>query len=101
MSILELKALARQHWEEWLPEKVKELRAEGTLNEELHSAAVAAQTEIEHLMMRGYSDHEAREVALPMFILLPPEVDGLSEEQREELAEKERDYQKNVVPYLT
>jgi hypothetical protein len=26
---------------------------------------------------------------------------GLSEEQREELAEKERDYQKNVAPYLT
>ena len=95
MSVLELKALARQHWEEWLPEKVKELQAEGTLNEELHSVAVLAQAEIEHLMKRGYSDHEAREVALPMFILLPPEMDGLSEEQREELAEKEREYQKN------
>jgi hypothetical protein len=32
-----------------------------------------AQTEIEHLMKKGYSIDEAREVALPMFILLKPE----------------------------
>ena len=25
MSVQELKALARKHWEEWLPEKVAEL----------------------------------------------------------------------------
>jgi hypothetical protein len=97
MSVQELKALARKHWEEWLPEKVKELRAQGKLNEELQGAANLAQTEIEHLMKRGYREHEAREVALPQFILLKPEpgVDGLDEEQREELAEMEREYQKN------
>jgi hypothetical protein len=33
VSIPELKALARKHWEEWLPEKVKALRAEGKLDE--------------------------------------------------------------------
>ena len=61
-----------------------------------------AQTEIEHLMKQGYPDWAAREVALPLFILLPPEVDadGLDEEQREELAEKEREYRRNPPVYL-
>jgi len=97
MSVQELKALARKHWEEWLPDKVKELRAEGRLNEALQGAALRAQAEIEHLVKIGYQDSEAREVALPKFILLPPEPgqDGLDEEMREELAEKEREYQKN------
>ena len=34
------------------------------------------QTEIDRLMKAGYQEHEAREVALPMFILLPPEPPG-------------------------
>jgi hypothetical protein len=101
MSVLELKALARKHWEEWLPDKVRELKAEGKFNEALQGAANLAQTEIEHLMKRGYSVHEAREVALPIFILLPPEPGAdVDDEEAEELAERERDYQKNVVPYF-
>jgi hypothetical protein len=32
-------------------------------------------------MKQGYQEFEAREVALPQFILLPPEVDGLSEDR--------------------
>ena len=95
MSVQELKALARQHWAEWLPDKIKALKADGQLNEALHGAANLAQTEIEHLMKRGYSEQEAREVALPQFILLPPEVDGLDDELRAELEEMEREYQKN------
>ena len=54
--------------------------------------------EIETLMMKGYSIDEAREVALPLFILLRPEGGpnaGLSQEQIEELAEMEREYRKN------
>ncbi len=31
MSVLELKSLARKHWAEWLPEKVKELKAAGRI----------------------------------------------------------------------
>jgi hypothetical protein len=65
VSVQELKVLARKHWEEWLPERVKELKAEGRLNAELEAAASLAQEEIEHLMRRGYSECEAREVALP------------------------------------
>jgi hypothetical protein len=94
--------LALQHWEEWLPAKVKELKADGRLDEELGAAASLAQTEIEHLMKQGYPDWAAREVALPLFILLSPEVDadGLDKEQREELAEKEREYRRNPPVYL-
>jgi hypothetical protein len=97
MSVQELKALARKHWVQWLPEKVRELKAEGKLNEALHGAANLAQAEIEHLMKKGYSVDEAREVALPMFILLPPEPTE-PDEQDEELAERERYYQKNIAP---
>jgi hypothetical protein len=94
LSIQELKALARNHWAQWLPEKVRELKAEGKLNEALQGAASLAQAEIEHLMKyEGYSVHEAREVALPLFILLKPEP-AEPDEQDEELAEKEREYQR-------
>jgi hypothetical protein len=76
-----------------LPEKVKELKAEGKFNEAAHGAALMAQDQIEHLMQHcGYSIWEAREVALRQFILLPPET-GLDEddEQARELREMERD----------
>jgi hypothetical protein len=88
-----------QHWQEWLPEKVKQLRAEDKFSEEVHAAAVMAQDEIEHLMKyQGYSIHEAREVALPLFILLPPEDPPDDDEQEAELREREREYQKNPPP---
>jgi len=98
MSVHQLKSMARKHWAQWLPDKVRELKAEGKLNEALQGAASLAQAEIEHLMKKGYSVDEAREVALPMFILLKPE--DHEDELDEELAEKERDFQKNVAPYL-
>jgi response regulator RpfG family c-di-GMP phosphodiesterase len=100
MSVQELKALARKHWEEWLPETVAELKREGRLNEELQAAANLAQDEIESLMEAGYSVHEAREVALPNFILLEPEGDGLEDWEREELAEKEAAYQRMMRAFL-
>jgi hypothetical protein len=83
--------------EEWLPEKVAELREDRTLEGELHGAALAAQKEIDHLMRNcHYQEHEAREVALRQFILLPPEPDALvSPEQREESAELEAEYRRN------
>jgi predicted metalloprotease len=57
-SVQELKSLAARHWNEWLPQKVKELKAEARLTEELQAAANLAQDEIEHLMKRGYSEQE-------------------------------------------
>jgi hypothetical protein len=60
-------------------------------------AANLAQSEIETLMKAGYQEHEARAVALPMFILLPPEYHD--DEQDRELAEKEREYQKMMSAF--
>ena len=48
MSVQEFKALARKHWEEWLPEKWAALKAEGKLNEALNGAALLAQDQYEH-----------------------------------------------------
>lgn len=100
MSVQDLKALARKHWTQYLPEKVRALKAEGKLDEALQGAASLAQAEIEHLMQaRHYQEHEAKEVVLPKFILLPPE-EAEPDEQDQELAEKEREYQKHP-PVLT
>ncbi len=95
MSIQELTSLARKHWTKWLPEKVKALKAEGKLTEALNGAANLAQDQIEHLMAKGYQEHEAREVALPQFILLPPEENDEDDWESRELAEMEREYHKN------
>jgi hypothetical protein len=92
MSVHELMTLARKHWKTHLPDKVKELQAEGMLEAAINGAANLAQSEIETLMKAGYQEHEAREVALP-FILLPPEYH--EDEQDRELAEKERQYRMN------
>jgi hypothetical protein len=61
-----------------------------------NGAANLAQSEIETLMKAGYQEHEARAVALPMFILLPPEYHET--EQDRELADMEAEYQKNPPP---
>src|SRR3954463_13525293 len=91
MSVEEFKAKARKHWKEFLPEKVRELRAEGRLEEALQGAAQLAQDQVNHLTRhQAYQQHEAEEVALHQFVYLPPE----PEELDEELAEKEREYQR-------
>jgi len=83
----------------WLPQKVADLRASGQLNEALQAAAGLAQKEIELLMKQGYQEHEAREAALPMFILLPSEPGAEEEDwERLELAEKEAEYRRNPPP---
>jgi hypothetical protein len=101
MSVEHLQYLARKHWEEWVPEKVAELRKEGRLSEALRGAALLERDEIDHLRSIGYRQHEAEEVALKHFILLDPEPGaGHPDWELEELAEAEREYQSNVVPYL-
>ena len=73
---------------------MRELKAEGLLEDELHGVANLAQDEIEALQKKGYQEHEAREVVLRQLILLPPEQDE-DDEQSRELAEKEAEYQRN------
>jgi hypothetical protein len=100
VSVQELKALARKHWEEWLPERVRELRAEGKLNEAVHGGARSAPEQLDHLMRdRHYQEHEARELALRQFILLKPEPDAVdTPQQRAEAAEAEAEYQRHPPP---
>ena len=93
MSVPELKALALKHWSKHRPKMVRELRASGELDQTLQGAANLAQAEIDLLKSRGYQETEAREVALPMFILLREEPED--DEQAQELAAKEAAYQRN------
>jgi len=88
-------AKIRNHWTKYLPEKVKELRAKGELQETMQGAANLAQKEIEHLRAQGYQEHEAEEVALKKFVYLEPEAGaGVPADQQAELDELERQYQK-------
>ena len=96
MDRLSIASKARKHWMEWLPEKTQALKASGEFEEAIQGAALAASRMIQELMGQGYQEHEAEEVALRQYVLLPPEKD----EDDEENQELEADYQKNVAPYL-
>lgn len=85
MSIMALESKARKHWKEWLPQRVKDLKAEGIYEETLRTAAVNAQKMIQTLMKAGYPEWAAEEVALKDYILLDPEPEEPDEE--DELAE--------------
>lgn len=85
------KALARKHWQEWLPQKVAELKAEGQLDQSLTTAAVLATRRVVELMEQGYQLHEAEEVALSEYIRLKPEEDP-NDPEALELAELDREY---------
>jgi hypothetical protein len=97
MSVPELMTLTRKHWNKYLPNKVRELQESEELNEAIQGAAALAQAEIDRLMKAGYQEHEAREVALREFVLLPEETDE-DDEQARELADMEAAYQKNPPP---
>lgn len=92
MSAQRYKAMARKHWSEWLPERVKELKADGILEQELTVAGMNAQSRVLELMQQGYKAHEAEEVALSEYILLPPEPPPEDDWEAEEIAEMEREY---------
>ena len=79
--------------------KVKELRAEGGLDQALQGAAALAQDKIDRLKRQGYQEHEAREVVLHQYILLPEE--PTDDDQAAELAEMEAAYQRNPPPFLS
>lgn len=95
MTAMILASQARKHWAEWLPERTKELKEAGIFLTETLKAAEAAHRELRNLMNQGYQFHEAEEVVLPKYILLPPEEDP-DDEEAIELAEMEREYQENL-----
>ena len=90
----------RKHWTEFLPEKTAELKAAGAWDEAVNGAALAANRMIQDLMSQGYQAHEAEEVALHQYVLLPPESPEEDDWEAKELAQMEADYQKNLAPHL-
>jgi hypothetical protein len=64
---------ALNHWKKRLPNMVKEMREDGTLNEQAQKASMEASRQVAELMAKGYQQHEAEEIVLPELILLPPE----------------------------
>lgn len=99
MATMTLQARAKRHWAEYLPEKTAELKAAGQWELATQAAALEAEREIDSLMALGYQLHEAEEVALAQFILLPAE-ENAEEEEDEELAELEREYQEMMSDSL-
>ncbi|GAB3376176.1 hypothetical protein [Azotobacter armeniacus] len=73
MSAQRFKAMARKHWTQWLPNRVKELKEAGELESTLQTAGINAQRRLLELMQQGYRAHEVEEVALAEFVLLRPE----------------------------
>ena len=90
----------RKHWAEYLPQKTAELKAAGEWDEAVQGAALAASRMIQDLQSQGYQAHEAEEVALHQYVLLPPESPDEDDWEALELAQMEADYQQNVAPNL-
>lgn len=88
-----LAAKAREHWEEWLPNKAAELKLHGEWAEASETAAQQALDLIAQLVMQGYRDYEAEEVALKQYVLLTPEPPPEDDWQEAELAQMEAEYQ--------
>lgn len=87
--IEELKAKAANHWRTWLPKKWAALVAEDRVDEELTRAAIEAEKAIRQWMDGGARQDEAEEIVLPEFILLKPEPNGKTPEEKR----LEREYQ--------
>lgn len=94
MSAALFASKARRHWAEWLPRKAAELKAAGQWEYEIHATAIAAQERLLELMEQGFRHHEAEEVALKEFVLLPPEPPEDDDWEAKELAELEAEYRR-------
>ena len=71
---------ARQHWEEFQPEKYARLTAAGTLMQELEAAAEATEEQMSILLRQGFNQQEAWEQVREQY-LFPPEEEGIEEER--------------------
>lgn len=75
--IHELAIKAKEHWEKWLPMKTKELKDAGQFDAALQIFAVYTQAEIDKFIIKGYDKHKAKDLTLPLYILLEPETPEL------------------------
>ncbi len=86
MSAQRYAAMARKHWEQWLPKRVANLKLEGEYQQAIQTAGKNAQESVLDLMSQGFQQHEAEEIALKEFVLLEPEPEANEEPwEREEL----------------
>lgn len=65
--------LGRQHWKEFLPNRYRELKAAGTLDEALKTAAEQTYLEADQLEQSGFQPDEAWQMVRENYLLLPPE----------------------------
>ena len=72
---LQYSRMALDHWSQWRPKAVAEMRKAGTLDREVQTASKEAARQVAALMAAGAQIHEAEEMVLPQVILLPPEPD--------------------------
>jgi hypothetical protein len=72
---LQYSRMALDHWNQWRPKAVAEMRKAGTLDREVQAASKEAARQVAALMAAGAQIHEAEEMVLPQVILLPPEPD--------------------------
>lgn len=72
--------MALDHWKEFLPKRYQALKEEGTLILEAWTAQELTKDLMVDVMRKGMQHHEALEVALPEWILLPPESDPSEDE---------------------
>jgi hypothetical protein len=72
MNLLEMAAIAKQHWREHYPEGYKKLKKNGHLESEAMGAAKLTMREIEANRKAGMSESQAWEAARGLFILADP-----------------------------
>jgi hypothetical protein len=94
LSIPQIESKIRHHWTEWLPNRVAELKETGMWEHRVRKTAEQAHKMMRNLMDQGYPDWAAEEVALKELVLLPPE-ENPEDEEEAELAEMEREYQRD------
>ena len=84
---------ARKHWPKYLPKLTAELRAANAFHVETMNAAKRAMRDAQEMMRAGFREHEAEEVVLREYILLPPEPGAnLEPEEAEELQALEAEH---------
>lgn len=65
--------LGRQHWKEFLPNRYRELRTAGILDDALKTAAELTYQEADQLEQSGFQPDEAWQMVRENYLLLPPE----------------------------
>ncbi len=71
--MIHFREVARRHWEKYLPGLTKQLKANGTFEEEITLAAQWASEELARMVSGGAQVEACKEIVLKEYILLPRE----------------------------